>query len=238
MDYNYSFKNRANDFISINRKYPHAMRAEYETCLKYLELQPDDIFLHLGAGGNLLNNLLPNSVKYIPLEFNKEFAHLENLTYITPDYLPFDDASCDKILILALLHHFNSEERSKLYYECRRVLKLNGTLVIADVLVDSPQAYWLNTIVNKYNPVGHIGSFFIANDQQILSIFPKIKIQIEKYQWQIDELEYIKNLFYLKNLLDQELEKLLIEILNYRHKKIDWQLIFFQCHNLPCSISK
>ncbi len=122
MDYNSSFENRAKSFLFAVNTYPHCMEYEFKNAIEELELKDGEILLNLGGGGLNLDKHITKNIKYIPVDFSKEFSRLCNIPHINYNKLPFRDNSVDKIIILALLHHFTNDERTELYRECYRIL--------------------------------------------------------------------------------------------------------------------
>lgn len=238
MDYAKSFTNRVTSFLYAVNKYDHCMEYEFKAALEELDLQDGDVIVNLGGGGLSIDKYISKSiknVKYIPLEFSQDFADKCNIEYTPHNILPFVDGSVDKIIILALLHHFTDEERTELYKECYRILKDNGKFIVADVIKDSDQDVWLNTYVDRYNIFGHKGLFFTEADTSLLRNENfVVATKIKNYTWWFNDssemLDYIRNLFYL-NITDNELEKIINECLKpYRDDNkihFDWQLIYF-----------
>jgi ubiquinone/menaquinone biosynthesis C-methylase UbiE len=238
MDYNSSFENRAKSFLFAVNTYPHCMEYEFKNAIEELELKDGEILLNLGGGGLNLDKHITKNIKYIPVDFSKEFSRLCNIPHINYNKLPFRDNSVDKIIILALLHHFTNDERTELYRECYRILKPSGKFVVADVFKGSKQDTWLNTFVNKFNPFGHNGNFFTREDALLLSFEGfSIDTKIKKYTWWFnDEKEmfnYVKSLFYLA-VSDKQLREALDSSLksyigddNKHH--FNWELIYFIC---------
>ncbi len=231
MEYINSFNNRVKSYLYAVNKYDKVLDEEIKNIIVELDIKENDVIVNLGAGGFHLNKFLPNNVIYKPYEFNKDFASNDNILYCNYDKLPIEDNTVDKIVICALLHHFNDEQRSKIYDECNRVLKRGGLLLVADVIKGSSQDYWLNKIVDKYNPNGHKGVFFEESDKRIIEKNNfKVNVEIKNYKWNFDNresaIDFLKNLFYLNiddNILLNELNKL-----GFDDKKIDWKLIYFK----------
>lgn len=235
MDYHSYFNKRVDSFLYAINKYENCLNEELKTAINNLNIKDNDILVNLGGGGINLDKFIDNKIKitYIPLEFNKEFSEKINIPYCNYYNIPLKDNSVDKIIIMALLHHFNDKERNKLYKECYRILKKDGIFIICDVIKNSNQDIWLNTIVNKYNPLGHKGIFFNEKDDILIKNNNfNVDIKIEKYNWIFNNkdemIDFMKNLFYLNIELDK-LYELVKEILNYDdiNNKFDWKLIYF-----------
>lgn len=240
MNYSKSFLNRVNKYIYAINKYPYAFEKEFKTAIKYLNIQDNDYIINLFGGGNPINKYIDNDIKYNYKEYenNDEFCKELNISKINIDNIPEKNSSVDKLLILSTLHHFNNEEREKIYIECNRVLKKDGLLVIGDVLKYSKQANFLNVFVDKYNTNGHKGQFFEIKDKELLEKNGfKVEIKIEKYLWLFrtkeEMIDFTKNLFCLENIEDYLIYENLNNYLNVYHDfkwwYVDWQLIFFIC---------
>jgi len=233
MEYKHSFEKRTKSFLNAVNRYEHCMEYEFKSVIEELYLEEEDIVLNLGGGGLNINKYFSKNIRYIPIDFSEEFSKLCNIPYTKHNKLPFLDKSIDKIIILAVLHHFTNDERIELYKECKRILKDKGKFIVADVIKDSVQDIWLNKIVNKYNPFGHKGNFF--TEESLIEGFNR-ELKIKEYTWWFNNysemLIYIKELFYLE-ITYIELQKELNEVLKPYKKDnkyyFDWKLIYFIC---------
>ena len=77
-DYNISFNSRYKNFLYAQDKYPNVMIEEYQKALNICNLNEDDIFLNIPADYKSFDKLLHSSIKYIPVEINKNFSSLTN----------------------------------------------------------------------------------------------------------------------------------------------------------------
>ena len=217
MDYKSCFENRVDRYKYAIRTYPGTMVDEHAAIRDRLDLFDGCRVLDIGDSGLGIEGGIS-----IDFEF-------ENL--------PFDSGSFDRIVILAVLHHILVEERDVLYKECMRILVPGGRLVIADVILDSPQDYWLNMVVNQYNSNGHRGVFFNESDaQSICSAGFDVKCERVSYYWyfrnSVEMEDFIINLFGMDLLGPEEN---LYDIVNQNlglldgggGVKFEWQLIFF-----------
>jgi len=241
MNYTDNFSNRINTFMYAVNKYEHCMEYEFKTIINELGLKNNDVVVSLGGGGLRINKYIEKEVNvtYLSFDFLLEWCQCDDsILFCTTNKIPLPDAYVDKIIILAVLHHFSNEERIELYKECYRILKKSGKFIVADVIKNSNQDIWLNQFVNKYNPFGHNGTFFDFNDAKILENQDfDLCIKCPKYCWwfnnKLEMLDYVKNLFHLK-ITDKELEDNLNKILKpfkengkyYFH----WELMYFICN--------
>jgi SAM-dependent methyltransferase len=220
MEYKRCFENRVFRYKYAIRTYPFVMVDEHAAVRDRLDLFDGCQVLDIGDSG------FGSGIGGISIDFK-----FENL--------PFESGSFDRIVILAVLHHISVEERAILYKECVRLLVPGGRLVIADVIGDSIQDYWLNGIVNRYNSNGHCGVFFDESDAHLIrSVGFDVKCERVSYYWYFRNLvemeDFIINLFGMdllgprENLYDIVNQNLcLLEGEGGGGVKFEWQLIFF-----------
>ena len=236
MDYVHIFNNRIEQFMYAVQTYPHCMEHELITAVNELDIHDNEIIVNLAAGGLHIDTYISRPITYLPFDFSTEWCMYDKrVIYTSYENIPLEDESVDKIIILAVLHHFTDEERSALYKECYRILKKSGKLVIADVIKNSRQDTWLNNIVNSYNPYGHQGQFFDKEDAELLQMQHfDVQIAHKKYDWwfinQAEMLDYLKKLFYL-TISDEELINhihAILKPLTIENKfYVEWELIYF-----------
>jgi SAM-dependent methyltransferase len=243
MNYANAFEHRALSFLDAIKNHSECFENEFKTAVDMLDIQENEIVLHLGAAGLNIHFYFPKkNMTYIPIEFSEEFAKLSNVQLCSIDKIPLKNYSVDKILILALLHHFSSSERETLYKECSRILKTNGKLIIADVLIDSKEDYWLNNVVDRFNPCGHKGLFFeMSKDKpHIEKCGYDVECSKKTYDWTFDSemhmVHVLKQLFFL-HADEAEILSLCKSVLKYtkshdghdEHCRFEWNLLYFIC---------
>jgi SAM-dependent methyltransferase len=217
MDYKRRFENRIQRYKYAIQTYPGTMIDEHSAVRDRLDLFDGCRVLDIGDSGVRIDGGIS-----IDFEF-------ENL--------PFENGSFDRIVILAVLHHISIDERAILYKECMRILAPGGRLIISDVIRNSIQDYWLNTIVNKYNSNGHRGVFFNESDARLMrSAGFYAECERVSYHWYFRNLvemeDFIINLFGMDLL---EPGENLLEIVNHNigilvegdRYKFKWELIYF-----------
>jgi SAM-dependent methyltransferase len=232
MEYKEAFTNRATRYDYAIEKYGTALREEFLTALKVLDLKPNESLVNIPAGGIPLDVYIDQAlnIKYLafePLEGHCEFTAI-----------PVMDSSIDKIITLASFHHVQ-EKRTQALCEFRRILKDQGTLVIGDVIQGSPQAHWLNVFVNEYNSNGHNGFFLTeAETVEIEKLGFKVCVWRHVYDWTFDNddnaVDFVRNLFGLDRIPNtREGSAMLLgamkDILGYKDNKFQWQLMYFRC---------
>ena len=213
MEYNEYFIKRINRYQYAINTYPNTMDDERNEAINRLDLFDGCKSLDLGNSGLL-------DFTKIDFEFKK---------------LPFEDRSFDRIVIMAVLHHLSVESREVLYKECMRVLKLGGKLVVSDVIKDSKQDYWLNTVVDKHNSIGHKGLFFDRSDEEL---FRKtgfdVRSEVASYFWYFNNKVELED--FVTNLFGMDLSDNVYDIVD-KHLgliphgkegfKFEWKLIYF-----------
>lgn len=197
---------------------PNARDEEFNTALSFVDLKPNDVVLDVPAGGGYLKRYLPDNIEYHAYDFSIGFGDNDiNVNKCTETSIPMADNSVDYLFCLAAMHHV--ENRLGFYKEAKRVLKDNGTLIIADALLGGEQDNFLNTFVDQWNSLGHKGDFMQADREakDLVTIGFESTFSDEKYYWTFDSPEqarsYCRLLFALnKNpsdtQIDQELQKL------------------------------
>ena len=111
-------------------------------------------------------------VELLGLETSQTFAQLGNEN--SPNVLLFDnnrfplmDASIDRVLSIAGLHHVKNKR--VLFAEMKRILKPGGRIVVADVAEDSVVRNFLDDFVGRYCETGHSGWYFGADTRTELN---------------------------------------------------------------------
>ena len=123
--------------------------------------------------------------------------------------------------------------------------------VMGDVMDGSREAYWLNTVVDRYNPNGHKGYFFREDHEMPLLEAAGFDVEVKRkrMKWKFhtceEMVDFMGNLFYMKALWDdsEALADLIKTELGVRVSTIDshpdpdshpytfdWELIYFICH--------
>ncbi len=241
------FKNRVNDYMYAIQKYPYVMNEEYENIYQELQLCENDILLNIDGVAVPFDQYIKNKPIHIDYQLIESNIHFANYAYLTPflySNIPFEDHSINKAFIHASLHHVNIEDRITLYKEVYRVLKEDGIFIVTDVMKYSKEDYWLNTIVNEYNPNGHNGLFFDISDiYDMKSVGFKVSIKDKKYSWvfknKIELIDFVKKMFYMKKECDDakiyNLVEKYLKIIYDKESKLyyfEWSLLYFICKKI------
>lgn len=224
--------------------YEYVLENEFDNVLQELNNYKGNKILNLASvGSSLQKNIDKNNLDLFEfgIDTNEEFAKIGNVKHYSYHSIPFEDSSFDKVVTIANLHHSFIPERKILFKEVFRILRPNGLFLMCDVQKNSKEDFWLNTIVHKYNPNGHIGIFFDENDKHYFeeSGF-QVSIQKKIYVWKFhshdDTFDFLYHLFGLylipsKNYLISLLEKYLNYHYNYHSKfyELSWSLLYFIC---------
>lgn len=162
LDYHDIFELRGQLYHQAMQKFPDARSSEFLSVIQEAGIEPGMSVVDIPSGGAYLSRYLCD-IELIGLETSQTFAQLANEK--TPNALLFDnnrfplkDASIDRILSIAGLHHV--ENKRELFTEMRRVLKPDGRIVVADVAEDSFVRDFLDDFVGRYCETGHSGWYF------------------------------------------------------------------------------
>jgi SAM-dependent methyltransferase len=239
MEYDSVFRVRGASYKYAVEKYPFVFTNEFKVAASMCKVVDGDVILNIPAACVSLAKYFPNDVAFTYYEYdtNESFASLMDISHCRLDDIPHDTSTINTIVSIAGLHHASEDERIVFYYECKRVLKKDGKLVIGDVIKGSPQDDWLNGFVNKYNSVGHSGMFWNKSDALLLEVCGfDVKTEVKNYTWDFEGekqmLDFTRHLFRLDLASDSEILEGLKSYLKPTYKEdgsisIDWSLIYF-----------
>ncbi len=188
------FSERANSYHSAMKRWPRARDAEFRATLEPLAETPDGIICDMPSGGCYLAEYLRPGMRYFGVEqadgFFDNGADKSDARLIAPIVdVPLPDNSVDYIVSLAALHH--EPDLTAVFDEMRRLTRMGGRIVIADVEVDTPPARFLNGFVARNNPLGHDGRFLAAGTPDLLAAsgFTVIDDALVAVPWSFDSVE-------------------------------------------------
>ncbi len=157
------FEQRGRSYHDAMTRYPSARDEEFRHVLDMADVQPGDVVCDIPSGGGYLAQFVGRSVSVFHVETSRVFTDLCRDNGIPDallgrfDAIPLNTASMDKAISLAALHHV--EEKDRFFREAHRVLRENGTLVIADVRAGSAVSEFLDGFVGTHNSMGHRGYY-------------------------------------------------------------------------------
>ena len=228
------FNHNGASYHQAMQQCPDARDEEFSIAVSLLNLNSGDRLLDVPAGGGYLKPYLPESIAYQTLEFSKGFNAESQIQHCSETNLGIDEASVEKAICLAAMHHV--ENKLRFVQELRRSLVNGGTLLIGDVVMNSKEARFLNGFVNDWSSLGHCGDFidFERDTRLLQSAGFTVQKMTKHYHWNFDSEEscnnYLRDLFALDQqptptLLSQETAKLGI---NRTHSSfhLSWSLGF------------
>lgn len=235
------FNKRADNYHQAMMEYPLVRRQEFEQAVKFLDIAPGNVICDVPSGGGYLAPYVNTAdVSLIFLETSAEFAsHCPKggkcrVMECTLESLPLKDASVDRLLSLAAVHHV--PDKAALYREFYRVLKPSAKLVIADVEVGTNTANFLNVFVDRFNSMGHKGVFLDPGsvEQVAQSGFDLIGVDRPKITWSFHSItamtEFFRKLFGLDKAADADIVAGVTEHFPGMYQNgcvdIDWQLLY------------
>ncbi len=165
------FAKRADAYHAAMERYPHARAREFELVVEHADLSDGQTVCDAPAGGGYLRPYIRNAdIRYVAIDcanyfFDRCPADGKNERhYGTLTAIPLPDASVDRVINLAGIHH----EPCKLdvFREYCRILKPGGLFVLADAEEGSPADAFLNIFVDQSNSMGHKGEFLNAESRE------------------------------------------------------------------------
>jgi SAM-dependent methyltransferase len=234
MEYKEQFSKRADSYFLAMSTYPDVMKEEFQTAVNSLNLQGGETVVNIPGGCVNLERFFDSTIQCLSFEIDERFAKKVGQPVCSLSAIPCPNASIDRVITVAALHHSSKEERRQFYKEIKRILKSDGLFVIADVLEGSSQDKWLNGFVNQYNSLGHKGTFWSEKDKSLLEEEGfSVQMVTKSYAWRFVDREamvvFSKDLFYLDKANLGEINEGLTSILQATETTIPWTLAYFIC---------
>jgi len=224
------------------RDYPHARDAELDALLEQAKLASGMVVVDLQAAGgyvaDTIHRRLHGKVQCLCVEPSPLAGRIHHRHRHCSD--PIDamtsiaDCEADRVVGLAGLHH--SPDVPATVAEVHRILKPGGAFVVCDVEADSRMAAWLNGFVDRHNPAGHKGRFFMAGELTALLLaaeFQRVTEQCQEVPWRFASLadagRFFQGLFGLDSDVDETLAAMQELLLIDDHRdgvSIGWSLLY------------
>lgn len=231
------------------QKYPSARAGDFEHLLEVASLHDRPLhILDIPSGGGYLRSYLPEKIHLVSVDPADRFLFAgphereEKPVCAKHDDLPFSNASFDVVLSLAGMHHI--ENQASVFQEWNRILKPHGTLVVGDVAKDSTTHHFLDTVVDRFNTMGHRGNYFTPQVDTLVSgcgFVPETLKEIS-YTWDFEGvremLDFCRILFGMdRNPADEELLEGINHTVGYfeddQGAHLNWSLLFIRCKAKP-----
>ena len=238
------FNQRGSAYHQGMLKYPLARYEEFKQIIQLAEIKDGNIICDIPSGGCYLSNFIDRKVKIFSVETSSQFIKYtqtseNNRVLVCEDLadIPLPQASVDRIISLAGLHHLS--DKFAFYQEAYRLLKPGGLFCIADAFHDSKVAKFLNIFVNRHNSMGHQGEFLNSHTARELEAanFQVIYNSPISYFWQFNSPQAMTKYCQLLFAMDRADELKIIEgiktYLGYQIKEekcyMNWELHFIKC---------
>ena len=241
LDYHDIFDLRGRLYHQAMREYPDVRANEFQSVIREAGIAPGMTVVDIPSGGAYLSRYL-DDVELIGLETSQTFAQLasektRNVLLFDNNRFPMKDASVDRVLSIAGLHHV--EDKCALFAEMRRILKPGGRIVVADVADDSVVRKFLDDSVGRYCETGHSGWYFGADTRTELRAAGLNIIDEKKldYLWYAPDMQQLASFCRLLfGMVNADTSTVIDGIRNYlgteetdEHAGLNWQLLCFTC---------
>jgi SAM-dependent methyltransferase len=242
-DYVAIFSQRATEYNEACQRYPYARKKERQILIDWLDIGPNQIICDWPAGGGYLAEGLAEHIDGTSVlicaepvwEFAREIPQKFNRAIAAFHCLSFKSNSIDRVGSLAGLHH---EENKEIFFEeVFRILRPGGILVVADVMVDTPTAIFLNGPVDQLSTTGHKGMFIKRGEFASYlrkAGFSSIEEKYHSFTWDFPDWEalllFSRKLFGLAKPSDEQIRKELKKYFEIKTDKdgvhLPWSLIY------------
>ena len=187
------FAKRAGEYHHAMKRLPRARDAEFHAVLEPIRDASSGTVCDMPSGGGYLAGYLWPGIDYLAVDpatdFFVEWPKALRRVVAEITHVPLDDGCVDYVASLAGLHHEPSLRQ--VFDEMRRLLKLGGRAVLADVAIDTPPARFLNGFVAENCPLGHDGRFLDGKTSAALEAagFKVADDRMVDVPWSFDSLE-------------------------------------------------
>lgn len=239
------FDQRGDSYQRAMSEQPSARAAEFQTLIERAAIEPGMFVIDLPSGGAYLGRYLPDGVRCVHVETSRTFFDAaratgrEVLFAERPARLTLADASVDRVLSLAGLHH--EDDRLPIYREVRRVLRPGGRFVIGEVLEGSAVARFLDGFVDAHGS-GHVGSYLAAREGELLreAGFEVDGFEVAPTPWRArtyaELARFVRDLFSVHRATEVQVQGALCDQIGLRESplgvELAWELVFFSCRRV------
>lgn len=219
-------------------KYSGVRDMEFDYFRKYQKKVYIKNILEFPADGLYLNKIFPNAkIDKADLLTSDSSMFPEKLLKTDFSLKNIKKSYYDAIFCVTPIHHATDMEINLFISACHSCLKVGGFLVVAEVMLNSKVANFLDSFVNKYSLAGHIGNYpdieFLKKME--FSDFGNLTYKVVNLEWifnsEIELVDFITLIFGLKTLEPNFILNALNDFLGLKkidHKLyLDWELIYF-----------
>lgn len=240
------FAQRGHLYHEAMTRVPRARDDELGRAVAYAEVRPGHRVCDLPSGAGYLARHLPPRAFVVHVETAPVFARLCRAAggrVLLGGFadVPLRDASVDRVISLAALHHVDAKAR--FYAEARRVLVPGGILCVGDVRRGSAVAEFLNGFVDAHNSMGHRGTFLTPETAADLERvgFVVAASHVVPLRWHFataDEmLGFVGPLFGVDRASPDQLLRGIERTVGWEQDadgcRMHWELLYLQAHRRP-----
>lgn len=180
------FVERGSAYDRAMRFVPSARAEEFAQVVDRADVKSGQVVADVPAGGGYLRRYLPAGVTWVGHEPCASFQGGQHGAPISGHPLlpfPWGDASVDRVICLAGLHH--QDDKVPFHAEARRVLRPAGRYVLSDVPDDSPVAAFLDGFIGSHNSTGHTGSYLGEGTQAelVAAGLRVVSDEVVRFRW-------------------------------------------------------
>lgn len=238
-----TFNRRGELYHRAMKEYPDVRVEEFKSVVDNVKFNDGDIICDIPSGGGYLEPYISKKCDIISIDFSHGFVNSEKLIHhpfliSSPNHIPLKNNSIDTAISIAGVHH--NENQQHFYSNVYSILKEDGNFILSDVFINSNVAYFLDSVVGKYNSTGHDGLYLTdkTHQQLIDSGFVIEQHAHKKFSWTFnsekDISKFMLLFFDMKNIKQDKLLNIIDDTLGIYLKDgryyVRWSLMTYYCN--------